>query len=413
MNQRVILGAVVIGWPLSAMAASQNFYWYGDVNGNWTGITGSNSNWSLRSTTNQNTSNMPDGDDAVIFCMDGASRTSITVAGTPTIDSLAFNSYATSSFTIQSSTITLNAAGGTGLRVDAGSGSHTITSGLNLASNQSFEIQTPATPGANKLLISGKISGTGRQLTKTGGGILELNNGANDYSGGTNISEGHLRLSNASNTSAIGSGAVLIDTQGTLGGNGSLSGSVDVKGAIAPGASIGTLHTGPQKWFTGGSYQFEINAPTGAPGSNWDLLDINGALDLTSAAGFSIKLLSVDNVGHPAALAGFEKTLARSWVIAQTQGITNFTPGLLSVDASGLPNDLGGGSFGIGVEGNNLLLEYAPVTAVPEPSGLLSVAGVLIGLSRRKKTADVIKRQPRAMGSDPGSTYLWEVGLRG
>ena len=382
MVRHLILGAVVC-CPLWARAAAQTFYWYGDVNGNWTASSGGNTNWSLRSDANQNTSNLPDGDDAVVFSVIGVTRRTVTVASSPSINSMAFNSYATGAYTIQSSKITLNASGGTGLSVDAASGKHTIATDLILASDQSFEIQTPASPGTNALLISGKISGSGRKLTKTGGGILDLTNGLNDYSGGTTISEGLLRLTNAAGTSTTGGGAVLVDVQGTLGGTGAIGGAVDVKGTIAPGAGIGTLHTGGQDWFTGGGYQLEINAITGTPGVNWDLLNINGSLDLASAAGFGIELLTINNTGQPAALAGFDNTIAQSWVIAQTQGITNFTPGLLSVDDSLWANDLDGGSFDVGVDGNNLMLQFSPVSNVPEPSGLLLAAGMLLGLSRR------------------------------
>ncbi|MCC7351718.1 MAG: autotransporter-associated beta strand repeat-containing protein [Phycisphaerales bacterium] len=388
MVRHVFFGAVLVCCPLSAMAASQPFHWYGDVSGTWNSSNNGNTNWSLRPDANQNTSNLPDDDDLVTFSTVGATHPTVTISSSTTIDSLAFNGNAANSYTIKGSTsartITLNAAGGTGLTVESASGQHTISVNLTLAADQVFEIQTPGTPESNTLLISGKISGSGRKLTKTGGGTLELTGGLNDYSGGTTLSAGVLRINNPVNTSATGSGAVLVDPLGTLGGNGHLTGAIDLHGTLAPGSSIGTLHTGDQNWFAGGNYQFEINAPAGTPGTNWDLLAINGTLNLASAAGFSVDLLSIDGSNQPAALVGFDNTISQSWVIAQTQGITNYTPGALSVDASGFANDLDGGTFDIGVDGNDLLLQFTPYTSIPEPAGLLLIAGVFIVLRRRR-----------------------------
>lgn len=388
MGRRAILGVLAFSLLWSADSDAREVYWFGDNNGNWSHLVSNNTNWSLRIDANQNTNLLPGSADTVNFCTSAATNRTVTVGGNQTIDHLVFNSNANTPFTLKgnsgSSTITLNPAAGTGLIVESSTVKHTISAKLTLGSDQSFEIQTPSAPGTNNLLISGQISGSGRHLTKTGGGLLELTGGSNDYSGGTTISGGLLKINNPVNTSATGAGSVLVDTQGSLGGNGYLSGAVDVKGTITPGNSIGTLHTGSQTWNSGGSYQFEINAPTGTPGSNWDLLDITGTLDLSSAAGFSIDLLSVDNSGQPAALSGFDNNLAQSWKIAQTQGITNFTPGLLQVDTSGFSNDLGGGLFSTSLSGNDLLLNFTPASALPEPSGLLLLAFGIVCLGRRR-----------------------------
>lgn len=386
MVRRMLLGAVLVCCPITVAFATPK-YWYGDVSGSWTALDNvKGTNWSLRVDGNQNTNNLPGANDAVVFS--SATNTNyrtVTVAGSPTIDSLSFNSNATNSYTIKSSTLTLNASGGTGILVDAASGDHTISSNITLAVDQSFDIQTPGVADANALLISGKISGGGRHLTKTGGGTLQLTGGLNDYSGGTTISAGLLRINNPVNSSATGSGTVLVDPQGTLGGNGYLTGSIDLKGTIAPGNSIGTLHTGDQNWYSGGHYQLEINAPAGAPGTNWDLLDITGTLDLTSAAGFDIQLFSIDNTNQPAPLSGFDNTTSQSWIIAQTQGITSFSGGLLSVDTTGFANDLAGGAFGVGVDGTNLLLQFTPASELPEPAGVVLIIGAILPLRRRRR----------------------------
>lgn len=81
-------------------------------------------------------------------------------------------------------------------------------------------------------------------LTKTGAGSLTLA-AANTHTGGVIVNQGSLLLTNASG-SATGSGAVAVNADATLGGNGSASGVVTIAaGAIlAPGNSIGTITAG-------------------------------------------------------------------------------------------------------------------------------------------------------------------------
>lgn len=88
--------------------------------------------------------------------------------------------------------------------------------------------------------FSGNISGAGA-LGKTGAGTLTLS-AANNYSGGTTISNGTLLVNNTGG-SATGSGAVTIANGGALGGTGIISGVVLVNsgGALTPGNPLGTL----------------------------------------------------------------------------------------------------------------------------------------------------------------------------
>jgi rhamnogalacturonan endolyase len=78
-------------------------------------------------------------------------------------------------------------------------------------------------------------------LIKIGTGALVLS-GANTYSGNTTISSGTLVASNSTG-SATGSGAVAVNSGGTLSGNGIIAGPVTVNagGSLAPGLSLGLL----------------------------------------------------------------------------------------------------------------------------------------------------------------------------
>lgn len=85
--------------------------------------------------------------------------------------------------------------------------------------------------------LSGVISSPmGRGLEKHGVGTLVLS-AANTYPGGTKVVNGTLRVNNASG-SGTGSGMVNVESAGTLGGSGTIAGSVHTwAGALSPGAS--------------------------------------------------------------------------------------------------------------------------------------------------------------------------------
>ena len=78
-------------------------------------------------------------------------------------------------------------------------------------------------------------------LVKVGTGALTLTN-ANAFSAGTTINGGILLANNPAG-SATGSGAVMVASGGTLGGNGMISGAVTVAsgGTLAPGNPLGRL----------------------------------------------------------------------------------------------------------------------------------------------------------------------------
>jgi fibronectin-binding autotransporter adhesin len=92
-------------------------------------------------------------------------------------------------------------------------------------------------------VFSGVMSGSG-SLTKVGGGVQELTQ-TSSYSGGTKINGGTLKVNNATG-SALGAGAVTVNSGGTLGGTGTVAGAVSVNsgGHLAAGNSVGTQNYG-------------------------------------------------------------------------------------------------------------------------------------------------------------------------
>ena len=93
-----------------------------------------------------------------------------------------------------------------------------------------------ATTFAGVIQDGGFAGGTGGSLTKVGAGTLTLSN-ANTYTGGTTLAGGFLLVGNTS-ASGTGRGAVQV-TAGTLGGDGTISGSVTIGTGSGTGAGLG------------------------------------------------------------------------------------------------------------------------------------------------------------------------------
>lgn len=269
--------------------------------------------------------------------------------------------------------------------------------------------------------IHGTIStgGVGWGVEKIGGGTLEFA-AATTYTGNTIVSDGTLIIgangtltstrevviqggildyrSNTAlnrqvtlsggefsyNSAAAYSGNLYFES-GTIGGSGNLGTTALTIGeerTISPGNSAGMLGTGNQIWESGGTYLWEIASLTGGAGSGWDLLSIQGNLNLlTDLEGFTIR---VDSLGS---LAGWDADLNQSWTIATVSGaIQGFQPDLFAIDASGFAadNPLSGGAFHLEQSGNSLNLVF---TAVPEPSTaiLVGVAAVCFGCRRKQQ----------------------------
>jgi len=256
-------------------------------------------------------------------------------------------------------------------------------------------------------------------LVKTGDSSQVLA-GASTYSGGTTIGGGTLWVNNTTG-SGTGGGAVVVLSGATLGGSGTVAGTVALQGRVSPGASVGTLTTGSQTWSDGGGFTFQIDDAEGTaggafPASGWDLLEIAGTLDLSglSEGGFEIDLVSLLPGGgtNPGDADHFAvgPDAHYEWDFVHTSGgIVGFDPTKFLLDGSGLSNALanpfGTGRFAIVQDGNDLLLTFTG--AVPEPSSLvLLVLGSLVGsvAFRSAKAASLSLR--RKVGF-PGS-FSWK-----
>ena len=176
-----------------------------------------------------------------------------------------------------------------------------------------LNIGLPAS-GANQNavgLLPGTGSGTPNAAVNATG--IVLLSGANAYPGSTVIASGTLLVNNSAG-SATGSGAVIVNSGGTLGGSGLISGPVTVNagGALAPGNPLGLLTINNNLTLGAGSTAFLPVQPAQLTNSAVSLsgtLTEGGTLNVTNlggtafAAGDSFQLFSA--AGYAGSFAGF------------------------------------------------------------------------------------------------------------
>jgi autotransporter-associated beta strand protein len=306
--------------------------------------------------------------------------------------------------------------------------------------------------GPGSFRVDGAVKNSGsavRGLLKTGDGTLTLAGTGNNYNGTTAVDGGTLLLTNSatltgstaltvstSNTVSSSSatraaaatlnvesgstllsnsittvysggnlivngtaGSVVVETNGLVGGSGTV-GLVNLKrGAVLnPGNSPGLLTASEAIWAAGSTYNWEIDqASGGTAGVNWDVFSVVNALDL-SALSSSAKMNLVLN--SLASMDDFNPNSAYSWVFAQAGSFTgtgltdgtnvtdlfNITAGTFAGDV--LPTT--GFKVEVGTDSVSNLRTLS-LTTIPEPStgsmlGLGFAGLVVTRLLRRKNS---------------------------
>lgn len=212
-------------------------------------------------------------------------------------------------------------------------------------------------------------------FTKTGDGTLTLT-GNNIWSGTTVVSAGTLII-NGDHSGSTNS--VVIQTGGTLGGNGIIGGNTTFSSTatLSPGNSTGVLTFNQNLTLNTGSFSnFEINGAT--RGSQYDGVDVGGAL----AYGGTLTL----NFGTTFGVGNFTINLFDGF----TSQSSNFAAINFTGDYTGSMTDSGGGIWDL-VDGVNTFqfstaTGNLSLTVIPEPStaAFLLLAGLGLLAARRR-----------------------------
>jgi autotransporter-associated beta strand protein len=301
----------------------------------------------------------------------------------------------TGGINITSKAIALN---GTGLS-SSPNGALRSVSGVN-SSFGPVTLSTDSTiqvDAGGRLNLYGPITGA-VNLTKQGAGVLNVGTPAGNpaFTGNLTVTAGTFLANNQVGAAA---GAVTVQGGATVGGSGAVTtltvgtgGAIISPGNAAPGVFTvnGTAGNVVALPATGTTVRVEVNAPTGTPGVNWDLVRApnNGtnSIDLTGQA-VTVQLASLTPANAPGPVTGFNPAAAASWPFAVSSGgFTGFNPANFTVDSSQFTNNTFGGTFAVTQpDANTLAIMYTPV---PEPATVLLVGAVGLaagGFARRRR----------------------------
>ncbi len=294
---------------------------------------------------------------------------------------------ASTSYTVSGGTMETSADG-----VIANNASISLTGG-NFSLGGDDTVGALTATGGRLTVGSGKAAnlsanssiGTGAEIV---GGTIAVNSG-------TTLT---LNSNDGDNTSALS-----IASGGTLKGSATTTGSLSVAGTLAIGNSPGTLNVGATTFLAGGNYEWEINDFSGgSQGTNWDFLNVTGALTISATSGSEFFL---DVIGLLPGGNDFVFTDNYSFAIATASGgitgfdVTDFVIRTNNFGSAMTASGYTSGSWSVGLVNSNkdLVLTYsgatavvsgAGATAIPEPSvASMFVLGLSALLAKRRRSA--------------------------
>lgn len=228
------------------------------------------------------------------------------------------------------------------------------TTGASIASATAGAVFTIRPADGDSHSFAGKFSGPNLALTVeappgasgTGRQILA---GGNDFTGPTTVAGARLLVDGS-----LSASPVTVAPGGTLGGSGTIGGSVNNQGTLAPGASAGILTAGAVTMGPGSKLEIEFAGWGGtAPGVAWDHLNC-GSLALGGTLSDPVILRLV-----PLALADFAETAKTFRIASAATQIAGFAANAIAIDAAAMP---GNGTWGVQTDLSGLHLElvYTP-----------------------------------------------------
>jgi fibronectin-binding autotransporter adhesin len=237
---------------------------------------------------------------------------------------------------------------------------------------------TITTLGSGTVNFSGVVDGA-FPLTKSGGGTLILSAG-NTYTGDTLLNAGTLLVNNT-NGSGTSTGMVSVGTGAILGGNGIISGPVNVAfgGSVGAGNSAGKLtfangldlsSVGTNIW----ELAAQKDSSNGTAGTDFDQLSVTGG-NLALGGSAILLLQFIGSASFPDATNAFWQS-NHTWKIISVSG-AGANSGNSNFGAIDGTNGVTAGTFSTSVDGSgNVFLSYiASAVARPVIEPVISGAG--------------------------------------
>jgi autotransporter-associated beta strand protein len=236
--------------------------------------------------------------------------------------------------------------------------------------------------------LAGPLTSEGQFfLSKVGTGMLTLS-AANTYTGGTTVSAGTLRVANTTG-SGTGTGAVAVNTGGTLDGTGTIAGAVNlndggtIQGGTGGSATATNTLSLPGGVQLDGANSIRVVVGDSAPGNAQadpiaSRLDLGSAVLSRNTGGTASDLTTVRLVAAVDSLDGLQPYTA-------TIALFGSTSNLAVTDFAIDPNPTGFHFFNtpsLSLTGNMLTITFTPT---PEPAFVLLACGAAaVGLAWRR-----------------------------
>jgi autotransporter-associated beta strand protein len=262
--------------------------------------------------------------------------------------------------------ITYSSSGTTTAQITNSSGTGSVSLNTAASATTVFNIADAPTV-ATEMVIAVPITGLGKNLQKTGAGVLVLS-GANTYTGTTTITNGTLQLGNAGTTGSLSTSSTIVDNANfTIKRSNTVTQGTDFSGAAITGSGSFT-QAGT------GTTVLTANTYSGGTTVNDGLLQLNSSTALGSTSGsLTVNAASgnaaiLDLNGNSISVGNLTGTGGNIWNNGPNAGSSTVT---LTIGTG----NTGGGNYQGVISNNNGAAPLAKIALTKTGTGTITLSG--------------------------------------